>query len=109
MSSARSSLLGVVDAVCATVAYADLFDFPMVEREIWRDLIGIPASSNDTREAIAAALAMGSLTADAGYLTLPDRTGLAALRRRRAKQSARLWPIAYRFGSFLAAFPFVRM
>ena len=109
MSSARSAWTALVDAVRATVAYADLFDFPIDEHEICRDLIGVPASLDETREAVAVALVTGSLILDDGFVSLPDRTGLAALRRIRTERAARLWPIAYRFGRILATLPYVRM
>jgi hypothetical protein len=109
MSSVFEPRAALVNAVCATVAYADLFDFPLDEQEIYRDLVGVPATFPETRRAIADALAASDLALDGGLLTMPDRSGLTALRRLRTARARALWPVAYRFGHRLAALPFVRM
>ncbi|HEX5417838.1 MAG TPA: hypothetical protein VFZ25_19445, partial [Chloroflexota bacterium] len=56
------------DAVLATVAYADLFDFPLEPAEIWRDLIGVEADWELTRAATERLVASGALASDPPYL-----------------------------------------
>ncbi len=109
MSSAREARARRAEAVGATVVYADLFDFALDDAEVHRNLIGEPTSGAETAEAIAAALERALVTRTDGYLTLPGRGYLSAVRRRRAQTAADLWPLARRFGGLLAALPFVRM
>jgi hypothetical protein len=99
----------LLDAVRATVAYADLFDFPLERREVHRDLIGIAAAGAATTAAVDTLLARGDLAADGAYLVLPGRRGLAQVRAERQARAAHLWPVARRLGSLLGRFPFVRM
>ncbi len=99
----------LLDAVLATVAYADMFDFPLRRQEIQRDLIGLAAPAASTTNAIDTLLDRDRLAADGSYLVLPGRRGLAKLRQSREAQAARLWPIAQRFGRLIARFPFVRL
>jgi hypothetical protein len=99
----------LLDAARATVAYADLFDFPLERREVHRDLIGIAAAEAATITAIDTLLARGDLAADGAYLVLPGRRGLAQVRAERQARAARLWPAARRLGRLLGRFPFVRM
>jgi hypothetical protein len=96
-------------SIRATVAYADVFDFPLDRIEIHRDLIGIAASPADVGSAIDALLAAQLLVADGPFVGLPGRSGLAALRCERHDNAAQLWPLARRYGRLIGAIPFVRM
>ena len=96
-------------AIRATVAYADVFDFPLDRIEIHRDLIRIAASPADVDSAIDALLEAQLLVADGPFVGLPGRSGLAALRCERHQNSAQLWPLARRYGRLIGAIPFVRM
>ena len=96
-------------ALLATVAYADLFDFPLARLEVHRDLIGVAATADDTFAAIDRALARGDLAEAAGYLMLPGRGDLGALRRERRARATRRWPLARRYGGRIARLPFVRL
>ena len=57
------------DAVQATIAYADLFDFPLEPEEIWRDLIGVAAGRDLTRATIDGLVAAGQLALDGSRRT----------------------------------------
>lgn len=97
-------------AILQTLAYSDIFDYPLTAPEIHRYLIGIPT----TLETIQASLANGlrtsnQVTQTGEYFTLPGREEIAKTRARRAIQSAGLWPIARAYGHQLGGFPFVRM
>lgn len=106
---AGHSRRGLCDAVCATVAFADMFDFPLRLDEVYRDLIVLPAPFEETCAAIAASHADGRLSRDGRYVVLAGRTGLGPERERRAARARRLWPAARRFGAVIARLPFVRM
>lgn len=96
-------------AVLATVAYADMFDFPLRRPEIQRDLIGVAAPASQMMDMVDALLRCGDLAADGPYLVLPGRSGLAEVRRSREERAARLLPHARRFGHLIGQLPFVRM
>lgn len=96
-------------AILATIAYADLFDFPLERGEVHRDLIGLAADTTDTDAAIDRAIGRGTLRAQGGYLTLPGSGRNAALRTERRARAARLRPKAFRWGRRIAALPFVRL
>lgn len=97
------------DVVQATIAYADLFDFPLEPEEVWRDLIGIAAGWDSIRATIDALAVSGDLALDGPYVVLPRRVGLAEIRKVRREHAARLWPIARRLGGLIGLLPFVRM
>jgi hypothetical protein len=97
------------EAVLATVAYADMFDFPLRRPEIQRDLIGVAAPPDQTMAMVDVLLRGGDLAEDGPYLVLRGRSGLADVRRGRAARAAHLWPLAKRFGHIIGQFPFVRM
>jgi len=93
-----------------TVAYADIYDYPLRVEEAWRYLIGIPASLEEVRQALSGGTIIGQLISQSqGYLTLHGREGLAELRRERERESNRLWPLAIHYGRLMAHLPFIRM
>ncbi len=96
-------------AIRATVAYADVFGFPLDRIEVHRDLIGLSASSADVDCAIDALLEAHVLVSDGPFVGLPGRSGFAALRCERQQNAARLWPLAWRYGRLIGVIPFVRM
>jgi hypothetical protein len=96
-------------AILATVAYADIFDFPLDRPEIHRDLIGVAASAEATFAALDSLVARGRLVARAGMLTLPGREALLGIRRERRARATALWPLARRHGLRIARLPFVRL
>lgn len=99
----------LVDAICATVVYADIFDCAVGEAELHRDLVYRESEPGETIAATSIALGSGLLARTDSRLTLPDRTHLAAVRRERERQAFRLWSIARAYGQLFAAIPFVRM
>lgn len=100
----------LADAVVETVAYSDLFDYPLTAPEIHRYLAGVPAS----RSAVEALLGAGRMVpqrlerAD-GFYTLPGRLAIVDIRHRRARAAAGLWAKAVAYGAQIAGLPFVRM
>jgi hypothetical protein len=93
-------------AILQTVAYADVFDYPLSSVEIHRYLTGVRAS----REEVDQVLQEGNLIPqNAGFYMLPDREGLAAMRQGRERIAAQMWPQAIHYGRLIADLPFVRM
>jgi hypothetical protein len=100
----------VGDAILRTLAYADVFDYPMTAGEVYRYLIGLRAEASEIQTVLNDCLEpAGAVQAVRQYYTLPGRAALAARRMKREQIAARLWPQAVRFGSLIARLPFVRM
>ncbi len=96
-------------AVLHTVAYADVFDYPLKVEEIHRYL-EIPASLAHVKRVVNDGLASsGRLIQREGYFNLPGREGVVAIRKQRAERAAQLWPLALAYGRRIANLPFVRM
>lgn len=93
-------------AVFHTLAYADVFDYPLTAPEVYRYL----PSTTATIEEVTQALSDKSLFSQVGdYFTLRGREEIVETRKRRAVSAARLWPKALRYGRIIAALPFARM
>jgi len=100
----------LADAVVETIAYSDLFDYPLTSQEIHRYLSGVPASLS----AVEALLDDGRLIAQrlertGAFYTLPGRSPIVEIRRRRARVATGLWAKAVAYGAQIAKLPFVRM
>jgi hypothetical protein len=103
-SSTRGTI--VLHSVFHTLAYADVFDYPLTAEEIYRYLTSMKAS----REEISRVLADETLFARVDeYFTLRGREEIVKTRKRRAEISARLWLKAARYGRIIAMLPLVRM
>lgn len=97
-------------AILQTLAYADVFDYPLTAPEIHRYLVGIPTTLTTVHDTLTNGLQRSNTIAQSGeYFTFPGREGLTETRARRATQAARLWPHAMHYGHLLAHFPFTRM
>jgi len=98
-------------AILRTVLYADLFDFPMTVTEIHHFLIhNERVSLEEVEQTLAESSWLESiLNAVDGYVVYDGRTELVQVRQAREQASAQLWPLAVRYGSWLARLPFVRM
>ncbi len=102
--------LQVEQAAIRTVAYADVFDYPLQFLEVHRYLHGTAATTEATEAALARCSAPGgALCSRDSFYTLHGREGLIALRDRRAAVANRLWPAALSYGRLIAGLPFVRM
>jgi len=107
-SGARPS--GLEAGILCTLAYADVFDYPLTPAEAHRYLIGILASPGQVADALRTGRWLAGQVRQVGeFWVLPGREHLAALRRARAEAAARLWPEALRHGRLIGALPFVRM
>jgi hypothetical protein len=96
----------LTQAVWQTLAYADVFDYPMTAPEVHRYLNAFPARYNAVMECLERER---SLQRDGEMFALPGRGELFETRRRRAQAAAWLWPRACHFGQQIAALPFVSM
>jgi hypothetical protein len=96
----------VLRSVFHTLAYADVFDYPLTAREVYRYLAWTNASFEAVTEALANTVLFSKIQ---NYYTLPGREQIVQTRERRAEVAWRLWPKAARYGRLIASLPFVRM
>ncbi len=100
----------LAQAILRTVAYSDVFDFPLTNREIHRYLVGVRADRSSVDYALGnGALVPEALTRNDGYWMLKGRERLLDVRRRREERSRALWRYATQYGRLIAGLPFVRM
>jgi hypothetical protein len=100
----------VLQAIVATIAYADVFDYPLTPEEIHRYLIGRAAQLEEIRSLIETSLELRIyITRCDGFVMLSDRERIALTRRKRAVVAGRMWSQARRYGQLIADLPFVRM
>jgi hypothetical protein len=109
-TSVKSDPTEIDDAVLSTVAYGDIFEYPLRDAEVHRYLHGVHATLALTIEALARCCAPGGpLSMSEGYYTLRGREALVDTRRDRAARAAELWPEAARYGRVFGGLPFVRL
>ena len=95
-----------VRAVFHTLAYADVFDYPLTAPEVYRYLTSTTATMQEVQHALSDDSHFSQVE---GYFTLRAREEIVETRKRRAKIAARLWRKATRYGRIIARLPFVRM
>jgi hypothetical protein len=93
-------------AILQTIAYSDVFDYPLTARELHRYLAGVKAS---LEEVLLAVGEEGIVTRTEDYFTLPGREEIVNIRMRRLLCSSVLMPRAIAFGQMLGNLPYVRM
>ncbi|MDZ4672680.1 MAG: hypothetical protein SH821_17600 [Phototrophicales bacterium] len=94
--------------ILQTVAYADIFDYPMTIAEIHRYLIGTTATPQAVAEGVGRLI--GRYVADCeGYICLVGREGIIKIRQHRAKIAQNLWNHALQYGRVVGNLPFVKM
>jgi hypothetical protein len=106
----EAGLEGIEAAIVRTVAYVDVFDYPLTAAEVQRYLLGVPSSPETVNTILSNGhLVPHRLAQRQGYFTLPGREAIVATRQRRAAIAREMWPHALRYGRTIAALPFVRM
>jgi len=94
--------------VVETLAYADIFDWPLTPAEIHR-FLPVPGRLDEVKLALESPRLHGLLSASRGLVSLAGRESLVAQRHRRAATSARMWPRAVQWARVVASLPFVRL
>jgi hypothetical protein len=100
-------------AILRTLAYADIFDYPLTEEEIWRWMIGEQATSNRQKE-IEKRLKENSyllshISYRQGFYSLKGRENIVALRKKRERFSASKLKLAEKVAGILRLIPWVKM
>ncbi|VAW33003.1 hypothetical protein MNBD_CHLOROFLEXI01-279 [hydrothermal vent metagenome] len=110
MLAPPTTLTQLEQAIWRTVAYVDLFDYPLTAVEIHRYLEGVQATQTDVAKSLAESPALlANLSQAGGYFFLPERARVVQIRQSRQKRAQTVWPQAIRYGRFIAQLPFVRM
>jgi len=105
-----ASVQTLATAIVQTVAYVDVFDYPLLPAEVHRYLVGRPAPLEDVEKLLSnGALVPHHLERYEEYVTLPGRRQIVETRRLREAHARRLWPLARHYGALMAQLPFVRM
>ena len=106
----KRDLSSLEAAILQTVAYSDVFDYPLTPAEIHRYLVGVRASWRIVQGLLDHGGAMsGLLVSQGGYFLIQGRDEIVETRRRRARVAAGMWPRAKRYGATIGQLPFVRM
>jgi len=107
-SPADCNLTELDRTIVATVLYADLFDYPLTESELFDSLIGATPSREDLAVALVELVRANRLDMADGYYFAPGMRGLVEVRHRRHKLSAGRFRLARRFARWMTYVPFVR-
>ncbi|RPJ22630.1 MAG: hypothetical protein EHM33_23020 [Chloroflexi bacterium] len=93
-------------SVFHTLAYADVFDYPLTAPEVYRYLTSIQASVEEVNQVLADETLFSRVDE---YFTLRGREQIVETRKRRTEIAHRMWTKAARYGRIIARLPFVRM
>jgi hypothetical protein len=105
--TATVTALSVLErAVIESVAYSDVFDYPLTLEEICR---GLPIVASSADVAAALEVARDFVSGVDSYHALAGREALVETRARRAEASRTLMRRANSYGRLIARVPFVRM
>ncbi|MBC6952406.1 glycosyltransferase family 1 protein, partial [candidate division KSB1 bacterium] len=103
-----SSPTDVAEAVLRTIAYADLFDYPLRFTEIHDGLLEARVSGVAVSAALQRLQQRGIVAESEGYFFLSDRRRLPEIRRQRSSISRRIIEQNRRIIAAIKNFPFVR-
>lgn len=92
-------------AILETLAYSDVFNYPLTFDELHRYLIS-PASKEELKTCLDS---LSSIASEDGYYFLPNRSSLVQTRRHREQISLPAFHRALKYGRILGSLPFVRM
>jgi hypothetical protein len=95
-------------AVLHTVAYADVFDYPLTADEIHRYMIGVSAGRGTVRSLLQGQ-SPRELRRVGRYFTLAGREALVETRKARAARATEFWQRGVHYGRRMSNLPFVRM
>ena len=95
-------------SILRTVAYSDVFDYPLSHAEVHRYLDATAAATGEVGEALHRLTGTDLCAAD-DWVALAGREDLFALRQRRRRIAEDLWPAARRWARTISRLPLVRM
>ena len=85
------TLTQLEQAIWRTVAYVDLFDYPLTAVEIHRYLDGVPATASEVAQELASSPALADhLRYHEGFFCLPERDEIIETRHERNRRAQSL-------------------
>ena len=99
----------IKSAVLKTIAYADIFDFPLKEEEVFKFLIETRTSKAQVAGCLEELVKAKKISSISGFYFLPDRGKIVVMRRKREKYSVRKLKIARKAAKFIKIFPSVKL
>lgn len=100
------------EAILKTLCYADIFDYPLKEGELWQKIIlpNQPVKDHASfRKSVKELYRLGLIGHKQGYYFLPNQGKIVALRRKRAKWSREKFVRAQRISNLLKIIPTICM
>ena len=94
-------------SVLKTLAYADIFDYPLSKEEIEKWLI--TAGTKETKDSLQDLLQKGAVWEKDGFYFLKGRKDLVLLRKKREKSSQKKYALAQKTAERLALVPWIKM
>ncbi len=94
------------ESVYATIAFFDIFDFPLTLREIHRYLLGVRTSEKELFDFLEKEEKVDFAE---GYYFMKGRRGLVKVRRERLKIAHRYWHKVKTYLPWICLIPYVRM
>lgn len=105
-----SGHLALQQAILQTVAYVDMYDYPLTEAEIHRYLVGLRATRAEVNQALVGSRGLKEHIERSGnYYFLTGRDHIVDIRQEREHTSRELWPHAVAYGRLASALPYVQM
>jgi glycosyltransferase involved in cell wall biosynthesis len=98
----------ISEAALKTLAYADLFDYPLRAEEVHEGLLDCGASIEEVREVLEALESHGVIARTGPLFFIRGRGKIVAVREQRRQQTRRLLQKHARLIKFVIKFPFVR-
>lgn len=95
-------------AILRTIAYSDVFHYPLRESEVHRYLDTVAATPSEV-DSVLQRMAGSAICTEDDMVALAGRDALFAVRRKRRHEAARLWPAARRWARIIGRLPLIRM
>lgn len=100
----------ILKAIFRTLTYADIFDYPLEDKEIWQYLIsGNRVGFDLLKEELAKAVGQKQIFLAGKFYFLQGREKIVALRKRRKIASRNKMKIAHRVAGWLKSIPTIKM
>ncbi|MFC1647019.1 hypothetical protein ACFL1A_01915 [Patescibacteria group bacterium] len=96
-------------SIIATVCYADIFDYPLTEREVWKYLIGRKISLFKTKQLLSRLTEGNTKNLKKRFYYLSGKSLLVQKRINRNSSSSHKWIIASRVAKMLEIIPTIRL
>ncbi len=108
-----SNLSPLQTAILRTLAYFDIFDFPLTEEEIWRWIYPQQPKSTITAEDVSAALQAGPLDTmierQGKFIVVKGRSVIVQTRAERKVRNEKKWRRALTVARYVEMVPFIKM